>query len=97
MAAKDVIICRCEDLTRSELIKYVKAGYTTLEEIKRITRCGMGPCQGRTCHQLLVREIAALTGKDIAEVEPAVTRPPMKPVKLGTLLKGYEEGEHEQK
>lgn len=95
MAAKDVIICRCEDLTRAELIKYIEAGYTTLEEIKRITRCGMGPCQGRTCHQLLVREIAALTGKDIAEVDPAAARPPMKPVKLGTLLQGFEEGEHE--
>ena len=24
-------------------------GYQTVDEIKRISRCGMGPCQGRTC------------------------------------------------
>ena len=30
----------------------------TFEEIKRILRVGMGPCQGNTCGQLLQREIS---------------------------------------
>lgn len=88
MADKDIIICRCEDLTREEVRKLIEAGYTTVEEIKRISRCGMGPCQGRTCHQLLVREIAQLTGKSPAEIEPAKARPPIKAIKLGTLQSG---------
>lgn len=90
MADKDIIICRCEDLTRAEVRKLVEAGYTTVEEIKRISRCGMGPCQGRTCHQLLVREIAALTGKAPGEIAPAKVRPPINGVKLASLLSGGE-------
>jgi len=91
MADKDTIICRCEDLTREDVRQYIQAGYTTVEEIKRVSRCGMGPCQGRTCHQLLVREIAELTGKSPAEIAPAKARPPVKGIKLGTL---HSEGEH---
>ena len=90
MADKDIIICRCEDLTRAEVRKLVEAGYTSVEEIKRISRCGMGPCQGRTCHQLLVREIAELTGKSPGEIAPAKARPPINGIKLGTLLSGGE-------
>jgi len=93
MADKDAIICRCEDLTREDVHKLIAAGYTTVEEIKRISRCGMGPCQGRTCTQLLVREIALLTGKDPGEIAPANSRPPSKGIKLGTLLKGGEKHE----
>lgn len=91
MTDKDVIICRCEDLTREEVRKLIAAGYTTVEEIKRVSRCGMGPCQGKTCHQLLVREIAELTGKDPGEIAPAKARPPIQGIKLGTLLQGRED------
>lgn len=90
LADKDIIICRCEDLTRAEVHRLIEAGYTTVEEIKRVSRCGMGPCQGRTCHQLLVREIAALTGKTPEEIAPAQVRPPINGIKLGTLLSGGE-------
>ncbi len=41
----DTIICRCEDITWGEIRKQLDKGYTTLDEIKRITRAGMGPCQ----------------------------------------------------
>ena len=93
MNDKDVIICRCEDLTRQEVRKYIAAGYTTVEEIKRICRLGMGPCQGRTCLQLVAREIAEMTGKDPAEIALPRTRPPVKGIRLGALLKGREDHE----
>ncbi len=38
------IICRCEDITLSELQRH-----KTAREAKLQTRCGMGPCQGRIC------------------------------------------------
>lgn len=92
MSDKNTIICRCEDLTREDIRRVIKDGFVSVEEIKRLTRCGMGPCQGRTCHQLLVREISALTGIPVDQIEPAFVRPPAKPVRLG-VLKG--EGHHE--
>jgi NAD(P)H-nitrite reductase large subunit len=92
MSDKKTIICRCEDLTRKDIQRVIKDGFVNVEEIKRLTRCGMGPCQGRTCHQLVVREISALTGIPVDQIEPAYVRPPTKPVRLG-VLKG--EGHHE--
>lgn len=93
MKDSEIIICRCEDLTRADVRKYIAAGYTTLEEIKRISRCGMGPCQGRTCLQLLAREIAEMTGKSLAQVAPVHARPPVKGIKLGALEQGRDKHE----
>ncbi|MGE5593948.1 MAG: (2Fe-2S)-binding protein [Betaproteobacteria bacterium] len=78
-----VVICRCEDVTLDEIRDLIAKGYTTVEEIKRITRCGMGPCQGRTCRQLVLAEIAKATATNIADLAAGKFRPPTKPVRLG--------------
>lgn len=85
---ENTIICRCEDLTLGQLRKLISEGYTTLDEIKRISRAGMGPCQGRTCRALIEREIAAMTGTPIKEQAPARYRQPSKPVKFSAILGG---------
>lgn len=90
---KDIVICRCEDVTLGEIRELIKKGYATVDEIKRITRAGMGPCQGRTCRDLIIREIVRLTGKRIDEVPMPTFRPPIKPIKLGVLAQGEDEGE----
>lgn len=81
----EVIICRCEDVTWGEIRQVLDKGHTTLDEIKRITRAGMGRCQGRTCQRILLREIARYCNKKIEELPVPTFRPPTKPVKLGTL------------
>ena len=58
MNKKDIIICRCEDVTLEDVENIMNEGYTSFEEIKRILRVGMGSCQGNTCGQLLQREIS---------------------------------------
>ncbi|KUK14661.1 MAG: (2Fe-2S)-binding protein [Synergistetes bacterium] len=88
---KDVIICRCEDVTLEEIRELIKRGYTTVDEIKRITRAGMGPCQGRTCRDLIIREIARLTGKRVEEIPMPTFRPPIKPIKLGVLAESEDD------
>ena len=45
----------------------------------------MGPCQGRGCRDIIIRELARATGKPIAEVRAGVIRPPVKPVKAMLL------------
>lgn len=82
------IICRCEELTLGEIREYIRKGYTSLDEIKRISRAGMGPCQGRTCRQLIMQELSRATGKSPAELDMSTFRPPTKPIKLGQLLGG---------
>ena len=82
---RDVIICRCEDITLGEIADAIDAGLTTTEEIKRVLRCGMGPCQGRTCSRLIARMIAERTGSRVADVPYPAVRPPTRPVEIGTL------------
>ena len=59
MMDENTIICRCSDVTLADVRRLIAQGYTSMDEIKRITRLGMGPCQGKTCSQLLIRELAA--------------------------------------
>lgn len=84
----NTIVCRCEEITLGEIREYIRKGYRSLDEIKRISRAGMGPCQGRTCRQLIMQEIARATGKPMAELNMPTFRPPAKPVKLGFFLGG---------
>ena len=82
---RDVIICRCEDVTYGEIEDAIGRGLETTEEIKRILRCGMGPCQGRTCTRLIARMIADKTGRRLSEIGQPAVRPPTRPVEIGTL------------
>jgi len=84
---ENTIVCRCEDVTLKEVRDLIKKGIKTVDEIKRITRCGMGPCQGRTCRQIIAKEIAKITGEDIRDVKLSTFRPPTQNIKLGVLAK----------
>ena len=88
------LVCRCEEITLGELRQLLSEGFKSLDEIKRLSRCGMGPCQGKTCGQIAMREIAAFTGSPMEDVQPAAHRPPVKPVRLDFFLKELEEDEH---
>ena len=85
---RGVIICRCSDVTLERLRDLIEEGYVTFDEIKRITRMGMGPCQGKTCSQLATREIALFTGKPVAEQMSQTVRPPAIGVRLELIAKG---------
>lgn len=85
------IICRCEDVTYEEVKKAIEDGYTTLEEIKRVLRCGMGPCQGRTCIRLIAQIISEESRTTLGQVQAPRTRPPVRQVPLGIFFAGREE------
>lgn len=84
------IVCRCEDITKEEILETIDEGYETLEELKRVLRCGMGPCQGRTCTPLIAGLLAKKTGKSVAEISRPTTRPPLQPLPLASFA-GEEE------
>lgn len=81
----ETIVCRCEDVTLAEVEEAIDKGIATPDEIKRLKRCGMGHCQGRTCLSQIIRLIAGKTGKKVADVAPTTFRPPSKPVRLKFL------------
>lgn len=86
-----VYVCRCEEVTLEEIRMWIDRGYDTVEELKRALRVGMGPCQGRGCQDILMREIAKRTGKPISEIKPATVRPPVKPIRIGLFAEDGEE------
>lgn len=85
---KDIMVCRCEDVTLNDIRELIKQGYRTLDEIKRVSRAGMGPCQGRTCRMIIAQELAKAYGVSVEEVLMPTFRPPVKPIKLGLLAGG---------
>ena len=87
MRDDNTIICRCSDVSLSDIRKLIAEGYTSLDEIKRITRIGMGPCQGKTCGLLVLREISLATGKSMSELKNHTNRPVAVGVKLGLIAK----------
>jgi hypothetical protein len=48
----------------------------------------MGPCQGRTCRELIEKELAKRLKKDISEIKKPTYRAPVKPIKLGEIAGG---------
>ena len=69
------IICRCEDVTLEKIHEYLEKGYTNFEDLKRLIRVGMGPCQGNTCGHLIQREIAKYLGVPVETVKTQKVRP----------------------
>jgi bacterioferritin-associated ferredoxin len=88
MSEKDVIICRCEDVTLQDIHNLLEKGYTSVEELKRMLRIGMGPCQSNTCGQLVQREIAKFLHKNLEEVKTQKVRPLTRGVKLNSIHEG---------
>lgn len=91
MSDQDIIICRCEDVTLAEIRQCLDQGYTTFEEIKRILRVGMGPCQGQTCGILIQREIARYLKIPVETVGLPKTRP----LTTGVVLKDIAGDDHD--
>lgn len=81
----DMIICRCEEVTKGEIRKAVHDGMFTLTEIRRYLRTGMGLCQGQTCGRLVKGIVARELGIAPLEIEPAVSRAPMRPIEMKVL------------
>ena len=78
----EMYVCRCEEITKAEVIEAVRNGATSVNEVKRLLRTGMGMCQGRNCAKTIERIIAAELKVAPSEVPQATKRGPVRPIKL---------------
>lgn len=81
----ELLVCRCEEVTKGEIRRAVHAGMFTIEEIRRFLRCGMGLCQGQTCGRLVKSIVARELMTSPKEVEAATSRAPMRPTEMKIL------------
>jgi NAD(P)H-nitrite reductase large subunit len=86
----DAIVCRCEEVYKSEIERAIAEGAQCLDDVKRLTRSGMGLCQGRICGRLVRGLYAKETGTPLNEVHPTTVRAPVRPVSLKTIGSGVE-------
>lgn len=80
-----LIICRCEGIRLKEIQASIRRdGVQTVNQIKKLTRAGMGPCQGRTCARSVEAILATETGASAGKAAFR-SRPPVRGVAVGTL------------
>jgi bacterioferritin-associated ferredoxin len=80
-----IILCRCEDVTLKDVLDSIAHGYADIEEVKRYTGFGTGPCQGKECLSVVAALVAEHTGDvhgGAVEVLPFTSRPPLAPTPL---------------
>ncbi len=84
---EDLIICRCMEVNKQEIIDAIKDGATSIDGVKRRTKACMGLCQGKTCSRSVQDIVARETGIDKKDIPPQKSRMPVRPIKIG-LFKG---------
>jgi bacterioferritin-associated ferredoxin len=78
----DEMICLCERVTAGEIRKLIKIGIRDLNQIKAITRAGMGPCGSKTCDSL-IKQLFREEGVDLKDIGLNTRRPLFIEVPLG--------------
>lgn len=104
LADDDTLICRCEEVTKREVLAAFDAAAPdaaddptpAIGEIKRRTRCGMGRCQGRYCGSLLADLLAERGGRPLDERAGFAPRGPVKPMTISELVRAAPAGADER-
>ena len=79
------VVCRCEELTAGDIRTAIHNGATGMDHLRGILRCGMGPCQGRSCAVTVARLLTE--HGDASSPTPFRARPPLRPLPLAALAK----------
>lgn len=82
---QSTIICRCEEVNVAEIEGALLQGAKTHDDIKRLTRCGMGACQAKICRLLVAELLGEREGISPAAITLPRLRVPLKPVEMGVL------------
>lgn len=81
-ASEDTPVCRCEGVALGVLRRTIAAeGVADLPTLKRLTRAGMGRCQGRYC----MPRLATLVERPAVEADFPTPQVPLRPVPVAAL------------
>jgi sarcosine oxidase subunit alpha len=87
----DTIVCRCERVTAGEIRALIREGYRDINEIKAVSRAGMGACGAKTC-SLLIHRLFRDEGVPDAEVVDQTERPLFMEVPIAVFAGSMPEG-----
>jgi Fe-S-cluster-containing hydrogenase component 2 len=80
----EAIICRCERVTAGEIKAALRSGVRDINQLKALTRVGMGACGSKTCRPMVWR-IFKDEGIDLVTVTDRVDRPLFVEVAMGAF------------
>jgi thioredoxin reductase len=80
LAEPDTLICRCEGVTLAAVEASLVPGTASIGAVKRVTRAGMGRCQGRYCAPVLAEIAARQSAQPLDEDAWFAPAPPFKPL-----------------
>jgi hypothetical protein len=84
LAEPDTVVCRCESVP----LETIDAAVDTADSagaVKRLTRGGMGRCQGRFCGFVIADRVAGRTGTAVDGFAGFAPQPPMRPTPISVL------------
>jgi thioredoxin reductase len=100
-SSADPRVCQCEEVTASEILSLQPPRYLgwtpstschaqherepNPDVVKRLTRAGMGACQGRRCREQIAALIALDSKANLADIPLATHRTPVRPLTLAQL------------
>jgi bacterioferritin-associated ferredoxin len=80
----EAVICRCERITAREIRAAIRAGVRDLNQLKALTRAGMGACGSKTCRPMIWRMFQE-EGVNLGTVTDRVDRPLFVEVPIGAF------------
>ena len=80
----EAIVCRCERITAGEIRTAIRSGVRDLNQLKALTRAGMGSCGSKTCRPMIWRMFKE-EGVDLGTVTDRVDRPLFVEVPIGAF------------
>ncbi len=83
-ADEDFIVCRCERVSKKEIIEQIRAGVRDMNQLKAILKTGLGACGGKTCRELILG-LFREEGIALEEITPFTLRPFEAEVPLGAM------------
>ena len=95
LVGDDVAVCRCESVVAGVLRSRIAAGADESGALKRLTRVGMGRCQGRYCGPRVAAWCAAARGEVPDPFRLFAPRFPVKPVPAFALAREKPEWSHD--
>jgi glycine/D-amino acid oxidase-like deaminating enzyme len=84
-ALPDTPVCRCEMVSLGTIESLITDGVHDMAGIKRLSRAGMGPCQGRYCQKQIATILADMTGIVPQAEELFAPQFPIKPTLVANV------------
>jgi thioredoxin reductase len=82
--------CTSNKMAARDSTTLLQDGPLNPDQIKRLTRAGMGPCQGRRCREQIALLLAVASDTTPAAIPLASYRAPVRPLPLGLLAEAAE-------